>query len=278
MDKFAAAVGSLWNAWLSVGKTIFFSRWRTGELARIGRPHDELVVLGNGPSLKSFLEEKSAFLAGKVLMCVNYSVESPHFEELKPRYYIAVDPNIFRAEGVDRAFGNLARKTAWELHLFVPFRYRKMTAWRQAVQGNPHIRVHLINITPVEGTDAICFPLYRARLGMPRPHNVLIPALMCGLWMGFRTIYTAGVEHTWHLQLWVDDQNRLMIDDRHFYNVDSENVRRHGRFRMDTLFRSLSIVFAGYQTIRRFSERLGARIYNLTEGSFIDAFERKKLT
>lgn len=277
MDRFAAAIGNLWNAWLSVGKVLFFSRLRTGDTARIGRLHDELVVLGNGPSLKNFLEKKSAFLEGKDLMCVNYAVESPRFEELKPRYYIAVDPVVYSASEIDRAFGNLARKTAWELHLFVPSRYRKMTAWREALRDNPHIHVHLINITPVEGVDAICFPLYRCRLGMPRPRNVLIPSLMCGLWMGYRTIYTAGVEHTWHLQLRVDEQNRLMIDDRHFYNADSENVRRHGRFRMDTLFRSLYIVFASYHTIQRFSQRLGARIYNVTEGSFIDAFERKKV-
>jgi hypothetical protein len=273
MDKFAAAVGSLWNALLSVGKTLVFSRWRTGDLARIGRPADELVVLGNGPSLKGFLEEKSAFLAGKDLLCVNYAAASPSFEELKPRYYVAVDPVVYRGGEIERAFGSLARKTAWELHLFVPSRYRKMTGWREAVRGNPHIRVHLINITPVEGAEAICFPLYRARLGMPRPRNVLIPALMCGLWTGYRTIYTAGVEHTWHLQLHVDGQNRLMIDDRHFYDT-GDTVRRHGRFRMDTLFRSLYIVFASYHTIERFSRRLGARILNITEGSFIDAFER----
>jgi hypothetical protein len=277
MDKIAAAVGSLWNALLSVGKTIFFSRWRTGDIRRIERLRDELVVLGNGPSLKTFLEEKSAFLAGKELMCVNYAVESPRFEELKPRYYIAVDPVVYSPAEIDRVFGNLTRKTAWELHLFVPSRYRRMTAWRQALRENPHIRVHLVNITPVEGAEAICFPLYRARLGMPRPRNVLIPSLMCGLWMGYKTICTAGVEHTWHLQLWVDEQNRLMIDDRHFYNADSENKRRHGQFRMDTLFRSLYIVFASYHTIERFSRRLGARIYNITERSFIDAFERKSV-
>jgi hypothetical protein len=274
MDKFAAAVGSLWNALLSVGKTIVFSRWRTGGIERIERPADELVVLGNGPSLKGFLEEKSAFLTGKDLLCVNYAAESPRFEELKPRYYVAVDPVVYRDGEIERAFGNLARKTAWELHLFVPSRYRKMTGWREAVRGNPHIRVHLINITPVEGTEAICFPLYRARLGMPRPRNVLIPALMCGLWTGYRTLYTVGVEHTWHLQLHVDEQNRLMIDDRHFYDTGGDTVRRHGRFRMDTLFRSLYIVFASYHTIERFSRRLGARIFNITDGSFIDAFER----
>ncbi len=103
---------------------------------------------------------------------------------------------------------------------------------------------------------------------------MLIPALMCGLWMGYKTIYTAGVEHSWHRQLWVDDQNRLMIDDRHFYDTEGPTTRRHGGFRMDTLLRSLYIVFASYHTIERFSRRLGARIFNVTEGSFIDAFER----
>lgn len=276
MERFAAFIADLRDALLSVGKVLVFSRWRGSGLARLGRG-SELVVLGNGPSLSAFLDEKSDFLAGKELMCVNYAVESPRFEALRPRYHIAVDPAVYGPEGVGRAFGTLARKVDWELHLLVPSRYRKMTAWREALKGNPHIRVHLVNITPVEGAWAVCLPLYRTRLGMPRPRNVLIPALMCGIWMGFSKIYTAGVEHTWHLLLRVDDQNRLMIDDRHFYDPQGDATRRHGSFRMDTLMRSLAIVFAAYHTVERFARRMGVRVLNVTEGSFIDAFERMKV-
>jgi hypothetical protein len=278
MDRFSSFVSRLWSALLSIAKAIVFSRWRTGDIPRIERLGDELVILGNGPSLGNFLEEKSAFLEGKESMCVNYAVESVAFATIRPRYYIAVDPVIYTPEGVERLFAALARKTAWELHLFVPDRFRKAAGWRRAVEGNPYIKIHRVNTTPIEGTDALCFPLYRSRLGMPRPRNVLIPALMCGLWMGYRTIWTVGVEHTWHLLLRVDDRNELMIDDRHFYDPnDRETVRRHGKFRMDTIFRSLYIVFAGYHTIERFSRRLGAAIYNITPGSYIDAFERRSV-
>ncbi len=46
---------------------------------------------------------------------------------------------------------------------------------------------------------------------------------------------------------------------------------------MCNLFRDLSKMFFSYMELERYAQRLGAKIYNATEGSYIDAFERKKL-
>ena len=282
MGKSSENIFSILRGWgnglASAAKAVLLSRWGNGDIPKITRPSAELLILGNGPSLAGFLAEKSAFLEGKDLMCVNFSVCSVDFERLQPRYYIATDPVVFfDPESCERLFGALARKTVWELHLFVPYRYRKRGGWREKISGNANIRVHYINTTPVEGAWGLCFPLYRRRLGMPRPRNVLTPALMSGLWMGYKTLYTAGVEHSWHNQLWVNERNELMINDTHFYDGDGERHRRHGEFRMDTIFRSLMIAFASYHTVERFAGRIGVKVWNVTEGSFIDAFERKKI-
>lgn len=263
---------------LSTAKTLVLSSWADNGIRKIERPSAEVVILGNGPSLKKTLAEKTEFLKGKDLMCVNFSVCSDYFSSLRPRYYIATDPVVFQnPEQCRRMFRTLAEKTQWELHLFLPYRYHKLEHWKEHIRGNENIRVHLINTTPVEGCDAICFPLYQKMLGMPRPRNVLTPALMSSLWMGYKTIYTAGVEHSWHNQLWVNDNNELMIDDNHFYDSNEPQTRRHGSFTMSSIFKSLYIAFGSYHTVERFSRSIGSRIYNITEGSFIDAFERKKI-
>lgn len=265
------------NGLAGIAKALLFSRWNNRSLHRMARLRAELVILGNGPSLRDFLAGQSAFLADKELMCVNLAVCSPDFVQLRPRYYIATDPVVFYdPDSCERLFGSLSRQTVWELHLFLPYRYRKLAGWRERIGDHPHIRVHFINTTPIEGADALTFPLYRRMLGMPRPRNILTPALMSALWMGYRTIYTAGVEHSWHNQLWVNDRNELMINDTHFYDGSTAQERRHGDFRMDTIFRSLYITFASYHTIERFARWIGAKVWNLTEGSFIDAFERKR--
>ena len=262
----------------STGKALDASSWHNGHLRGIPRKHDRLVILGNGPSLASVLESKREFLQDKDLMCVNFFADSDTYADLKPAHYIATDPIVFQnPEQSDRLFGALAEKTDWELRFFAPWRYRNETAWQERLHANPLIRLHFINTTPAEGSDAWCFPLYRRMLAMPRPRNVLIPALMTALWMGYPTIYTAGVEHSWHRQLWVNDDNVLMINDTHFYDAGTPQNRRHGDFTVGSLFRSLAIAFDGYHAVERYARQQGSRIYNITEGSFIDAFERKKI-
>ncbi|MCD7963321.1 MAG: hypothetical protein LUF90_07200 [Rikenellaceae bacterium] len=259
-------------------KVSLFSKYDNSELGNIIKQSDEMVILGNGPSLKTFIIENPDFLKDKELFCVNFSVESDYFETLRPGFYIATDPAVYEKDDFcDRLFGTLAHKTQWELNLFVPYCFRKSIRWKEHVKRNGHIRVYYINTTPVEGTFGICNFIFRNKLGMPRPQNVLIPALMVAVWTGFQKIYTAGVEHSWHNLIWVDDNNHLMIDDKHFYDNDNDTVRRHGSFDMSALFERLAKVFRGYKTIERFSRSQGAVIYNITKASFIDAFEKLTL-
>ncbi|MCC8089064.1 MAG: hypothetical protein LIO79_07360 [Rikenellaceae bacterium] len=260
-----------------VVKVIAFSTLKTRFYREIVRSSDEIVVLGNGPSLKNFLEFKGNFLEDKEVFCVNFSVESEYFEILKPRFYIATDPAVFNDKDfAKRLFGGLAEKTNWELNLFVPYRF-KNGSWVKYLQENGRIKIHYINTTPVEGTFDICKGIYRKKLGMPRPQNILVPALMVSLWSGFKIIYTAGVEHSWHNQIWVNDNNELMINDVHFYDDNKDKVRRHGSFDMSSLLYRLAAAFNSYSIVEKFSRTVNARIYNITEGSFIDAFERKKI-
>ncbi len=276
--RIASALGATCQGFLSLGKVLLRSSFCTRGLTRMERSSDEIVVLGNGPSLRILLDEHADFLAGKELLAVNYAVQSPSYETLRPRYYVAIDPVVFSDEAFcKRLFEPLAEKTVWPLELFVPYNVRREKKWKAILSNNPFITIHYINTTPVAGADWIAMPLFRRRLGMPSPRNVLVPSLMVALWAGFRTVYTAGVDHSWHLQLRVDDQNRLMINDTHYYDASDPGYTRHGTFTVGMLFRSLSLAFNSYHTVNRFARRLGRRIVNITPGSFIDAFERMKL-
>ena len=51
------------------------------------------------------------------------------------------------------------------------------------------IQVHYMNTTPIEGFENISFQLISRQLGMPRPHNVLIPTILHAINLDFRNIY-----------------------------------------------------------------------------------------
>ncbi|MDE7120512.1 MAG: hypothetical protein K2O10_07865, partial [Muribaculaceae bacterium] len=118
--------------------------------------------------------------------------------------------------------------------------------------------------------------------GMPRPRNVLIPSLMLAIAMGYRDITVLGADHGWLSTLSVTDDNRVVSVQPHFYKADKNEEQRvsavYGTLRLDQVLESMTIAFRAYHSIERYARRKGARIYNATPGSMIDAFKRRNFT
>ena len=239
-----------------------------------------IVVLGNGPSLKRTVAESSGFLECKKKLAVNFAVNTPLFFELKPEYYVLADPHFFTAgnEAVDKLWRTFAELTDWDMVLFVPAKAK--LPFPGVLEKNPHITMERYNLTPVEGCKRFCHFAYRRGWGMPRPRNVLIPSIMLALGMGFRTVYVAGADHSWMKTLSVDDQNRVVSIQPHFYkDSEKENTRVAAEYSNYPLYKivySFYVAFKAYFDIRDYAARIGATIYNITPGSFIDAFPRLK--
>lgn len=262
---------------LSVVKVILFSRRLNRKLSTIYCQH-ELVVLGNGPSLLNTINKHSDFLNGKDLLAVNFAATSEYFEIIKPNLYLAIDPAFFENEEYcNRLFGNLASKTNWQMALFLPYKARNRNNWKKLISSNKHISVFFVNTTPIEGFKWFTHLAFNIGWGMPRPRNVLIPAIMQGLRMSYKTIYVAGADHSWPKQVAVDDLNRVYEDLRHFYSENEPSNRHYFTKRLDEILESMVVAFRSYHYIEAYGRALNKKIYNITEGSYIDAFERKKL-
>lgn len=237
----------------------------------------ELVVLGNGPSLRPFIEQKSTFFEGRELMAVNYAVLSDYFTRIRPRYYILADPAFYDdPQHRDKVFTELGKVIDWEMDLFLSSRARVRQSWKPFLKECPNIRIHYFNMTPVEGFPGFTRFVYKHGLGMPRPRNVLIPAIMTALRMDFDTIYVAGADHSWMREYWVNDENRVVEDLNHFYDKKG-SVRYVSPFPLHDLLWSMATAFRSYHQIRNYAQSQGKRIINITEGSYIDAFERMKI-
>lgn len=244
------------------------------------RPHtDELVILGNGPSLRHTLETDRAGLARRKTMAVNFAANTPEFTELKPDYYVLADPHFFDGENTDRNVVDLWKhieQINWPVCLYVPC--KRLKAVRTRMAANTCVCVKGFNLTPAEGSKALVYPLYNLGLGMPRPRNVLIPAIMAGIREGFGTIYIAGADHTWSRTLEVDEHNRVVSVQPHFYkDNDNEKARvtaTYSQYRLHDILKSLYVAFKSYHQIQAWVGKRGVKIYNISPGSFIDAFDR----
>jgi len=248
-----------------------------------------LVILGNGPSLKDFLKQYRTFLTGKATMAVNHFADTEIFTDIKPDYYMINVPE-FWTDDVDadvlerrnRLIDSLMNKTTWKMHLILGMGAKKSEKWTGIAKKNPNISLHYINPTPVEGFKWFRFFCYRHNCGMPRPHNVLIPAIMTGINMGFKEIFLTGADHSWLEELFVADDNTVYLTQRHFYDAQTARpdvMKKMGKNkrRLHEILHKFMLSFKAYFDLNDYAKSKHIKIYNLTKNSFIDAFDRLKL-
>ena len=140
------------------------------------------------------------------------------------------------------------------------------------------VRLRYFNLTPIEGFKWLSHLFYSTGLGMPRPRNVLIPALMEGIRLGYSKIYICGADHSWTKTLDVDDENFVISIQPHFYEDNEEEHKRvketYKGLRLHDVLGSMTIAFRSYWDIADYAHKEGVEIFNATPASMIDAFPR----
>ncbi len=281
-EKLKYLVEQLWQTFLSLVKIALKSSFST-HIPRLTSAGKELVILANGPSLNTTVKEHPTFLQGKTLLAVNFCAVSDLFTELKPQLYLLADPLFWiLPESREKVFGALTSKTDWPLTLLMPMRAYTDKLWQDMIRKNPHITVVKYNTTPIEGYHWFCNRIYRSGLGVPRPHNVLIPSIAISLRMPFEKVYLTGADHSWLPEISVTDENEVLMNQKHFYDqkgsqartVKKENLKSAPLY---TILHHMSVAFKSYFTLRDFADFQHKEVINVTPGSYIDAFRREKL-
>lgn len=267
---------------LSLLKVILLSK-RCHSLSQFQvKDGDNLIILGNGPSLRETIDKNSDILLEYDLMAVNFAANAPEFVKLRPKYYVLADGHFFKGVTSDPNVKNLWRNlsnTSWPITLFIPAKYRHLVSSLIIDARNVHLST--FNLTPIEGLTSISHFLFNIGAGMPRPRNVMIPAIMEGIRMGYNKIYLCGADHSWTKTLDVDEENFVISIQPHFYS-DNENEKQRVRetykgIRLHEVLGSMSIAFRSYCEIAEYAKRKKVEIINATPGSMIDAFKRGKL-
>lgn len=244
------------------------------------------TLLANGPSAREIVTERKDLLEGTDLMVLNDFGNTDKFFELKPTYYILLDPAYFdynfKNPGLNEnnADENRTRekvlmenfkKVDWDMTLFYPSIYKAKKV-KSLFDFNPNIEVIPYNATRVMGYDGFQNFMYKRAQGLPSSRNVIIPAMMLFPLLGYKTVYLYGCEISWTKTMDVDLENgRMFFNDRHFYSKDE--IRYFGKGAYLWWLEAISEMLRGVEQIAKFANYSGVRIINRTKGSFIDAFE-----
>lgn len=240
----------------------------------------ELLIMGNGPSLRKTIDEDLDWLLAHDLMAVNFAALSPDFFRLRPKYYILADGHFFNSLHHDnnvRKLWDTFSRISWEMTLLIPSKFKHLV--KPLVMHSKGIRLRFFNLTPVEGFRWLSHLFFSSGLGMPRPRNVLIPAIMEGIRLGFTKIYLCGADHSWTKTLDVDNDNFVVSIQPHFYEDNEEEHKRvretYKGLRLHEVMGSMVVAFRSYWTIAGYAKKKNIEIINATPGSMIDAFPKK---
>ncbi|MCX6226040.1 MAG: DUF115 domain-containing protein [Bacteroidia bacterium] len=280
--KLKEAFNNIISTMIFIPVVVLFSRKTKYPKERI---LSDCIIMGNGPSLLKDLEKIDISSSDFDKICVNFFAESDLYSKIKPKIYVIYDPNFWESETgdifnkIDELFKKVIKETTWEIFLFAPFNFRKSKFYSPLLNNNC-IKLVFFNAISIDGFPGFIRYCLSHRLGMPRAPNVIIPSLVFAINLGYKKIYLTGVDHSWHQEIVVKSDSKVYVAQKHF----SDNLAIHkpmytksgGRdpATMHQLFLGWSNLFKGYELINDLAVRKDVKIFNLTEASFIDAFQK----
>lgn len=253
---------------------------------------DESVIIGNGPSLKQTLTDHLSFFENKNVFCLNFFVESDAFLTIKPKFYVLADPAFWAKNPSPKLSAQLNKiseqlkvKVTWKMFVFLPSTAREWNFLQNLPNENNNIILIYYNINPSAESLYKRHQLYKENKAMIQAQTVLIAAIFISLNLGIKTNYVVGGDLSMHELLFVNKNNILHLYDKHFYDKEEleavpywRNAEETTIFKMDEIFLAFSLMFKGFCELEEYSKFLGAKIYNASFKSYIDAFERYDLT
>ena len=262
---------------LSIVRVLSSSRLKRTE--QIQKKHDKCILLGNGPSLLSTMQKYENTISDYDFIAVNQMAVTDAFEKYRPNVYVLADPAYWYEDGyeeehyqADELLEAITKKTNWNLQLYLPYQANKHKV-TDKLYKNSNIKIVFYNKTTFNGFNKIAYFIYNRQWGMVRPQTVLNPALMLLIHSEYKTIYLAGADTDWMKDIWVDEQNRLRIHDRHFYSENQQDDRILSST-MKEQNASFYQTFKSYEEISNYASSKKIKIYNMSKYSFIDAFEK----
>lgn len=275
-DFFSKAVATI----KSSAKVLLLAR-RPEIKSKDRNSNNPLIILANGPSLRETIDRYSNQLSESDTLAVNFAANAPEFKILKPNYYVLADPHFYKATNdvnILTLKDNLSN-VDWPMTLFVDKRYKKQFA--TSIDLSANVKIVGFNAIGAEGFTIFERYLYKTALAMPRPRNVLIPSIMIGIKLGYKSIYLCGADHSWMRDIRVTEDNEVVSGMNHFYKENDKEASRarteYKSYHLHDILMSYYVAFLSYHKIERFAKSVGVKIINATAGSYIDAFERGSL-
>lgn len=235
--------------------------------------NEKVLIIGNGPSLKG-VDLKSFQNHGIQLCCVNsFAAENEQFFKLRPRYYCAIDPDIYSDKPLDfegnKKLYSALEKVDWEM-TFICHRHQRLPI------NNDNIKYAYLPTTQCKDLPPSYF-FYKHSVAGFGFQNVVNACLYYFITAEAEEILLIGIETDWHKELMVDKNNIVYRKKIHFYGEHLENVTESGIIGKGELYKYFEFyanTLKCFYLSSRYSAEMKTKVINLTLNSYVDCFKK----
>lgn len=260
-------------------------------LPQIEHQSSRVVVIGNGPSLNSSIEKYKDEIAHSDIIVVNEFGATDLFEVFKPKLYVLADPAYFTLpenmkDSIMNLFQTIASKTKWTMRIIIPYSYREAHSL-EIFRQNKNITIDCYYDGMQEVGKRTTFEAWDENMIAPPAQTVLNVCIYLAIYWYYKEIYLIGADTSFLESLRVDQKtNEIFIKSAHFYqeeDVYSDNYYEASKgtkmegWTLHDLIWAYGNMFKMYSDLKDYADYKGVKIYNASEYSWINVFERKKL-
>ncbi|MCQ2326580.1 MAG: hypothetical protein MJZ71_03360 [Bacteroidales bacterium] len=274
-------------------KNVFFkSKIKRSTLIQVKHTFEKCVIIGNGPSLNLTMEKYLKELEEFDKIVVNEFALTDFYSLLKPGIYALADPAYFDEssrykETARQLFKSIDEKTKWPLTLVIPDYVNKTDFSNKFINPNIVITQYIDFNQSIKNVSL--FELWDNNLTSPPCQTVLNLCLYLALFWKYPEIYIVGADSSFLEDIFVDQiTNDLYTRNTHFYDnkkvikdteVTSEDkgTKWESDWTLSKLLYAFGKMFEGYEQLKEYADYKGLKVYNASEYSWINCFERKKL-
>ena len=266
---------------------------QSSPLPQLEHHSNKMVLIGNGPSLNKSVELYKDEIIKNDRIATNYFASSDLFEQLKPTVYLFADPAFFdipenQKKSIEALFDAIVNKTRWPMRIIVPS-VSNNSDLLQLVGKNSNIVVNFYYSGCQDVGLMSKFEAWDKNLVCPPSQNVMNVALYLSLYWGYKETYLIGADSSFLEDLRVDQEtNEIYTLDSHFYNNkivytdksfydNKERGRSRSDWKLHNLIYAHGRMFEYYYDLKQYADYKGLKVYNASEYSWINVFERRKL-
>ena len=251
---------------------------------------DKIIIVGNGPSLNKTMELYDDIVQKAPCMMVNFAANTELYERIKPSIYLLVDPTWYNPTKklqtiVESCIDAIVCKTVWPMTIVMPNRAKESHAV-QRFKENANLRILFYEDGWQLPKGMSKFEAWDKNIICPPAQTVLNTAVWLSIYWGYQETYLIGADTSFIQDIYVGQKDNVLYTvDTHFYkNKDVYDCdfepEKHGRkfgMDMEKFLDSVYKMFQSYKELRQYADWKMVKVYNASEYSLIDCFERKKL-